>query len=488
MNIYQKIISAAQRNPAAPAFISAQGYLTYGQFISLIAFASQELHRQGVVKGDVVGVMLSHIPLHAAVVVAIAQLGGISISLNQDIPAPEMAKRVKRFSVKYLVRTADIPPAIGVKNIEFTKINFGAGQYHFDLSKEGLPEPKSDDPARFLLTSGSTGDGQAILHTQQSWVERVNKTVDGIESSSRIVLPDIYSTLGNIFLLGTLFSGAALIVNRRATILELITDINTYAATHLIFPPYIFQRMLEHIPEKGIAFPTVQHLRPVGSSLSKPLLDALLTRVSPNVYYPYGISEVGAISIATPAMLKKYPRTSGKIKSWSKAEIVDENEMIVKAGEIGQIRVKVEGMTNQYYEAPDVSKAKFRDGWFYSSDHGYINEEGLLFIQGRMDDLINLDGKKLFPTQLEEQIINTSHIADCAFFTIKAKEVDQLFGAFVASRHDIDRALANHPHLKSLLGDRYFSVASLPRNTNGKILRKDLVSIFSKEISEISKT
>ena len=337
-----------------------------------------------------------------------------------------------------------------------------------------------------MLTSGSTGDAQAILHTQQSWVERVERTVDDMDANTRVILPDIYSTLGNIFMLGTLFAGGAIILARTNSYSELINDVNAYAASHLILPPYIFLSMLSHLPKQGIAFPTVKHLRPVGSSLSKPLLEALLTRISPNVYYPYGISEAGAISIATPSMLQKYPDTSGKIKSWSKAQIVDESGKVMKSGEVGRIRVKVEGMPTEYYQSPEVSKAKFRDGWFYSSDQGYINRAGLLFVQGRIDDLINWDGKKLNPAQWESQIVNNSAIADCALFTSMHEGSEKLFGAFIASKDEIIKALAGNPQLQTLVQGRYFSVSTLPRNDNGKVLRKDLASFFAKEISQLS--
>jgi long-subunit acyl-CoA synthetase (AMP-forming) len=116
------------------------------------------------------------------------------------------------------------------------------------------------------------------------------------------------------------------------------------------------------------------HLRPVGSSLTPSLVNTLLNRFSPNVYFPYGMSEVCAIAIASPAMLKKYPATSGKVKAWSKAQVVDENDQVLPAGKVGRFRVQVEGMATEYYQEPELSKERFRDGWFYTSDQGYIDK------------------------------------------------------------------------------------------------------------------
>lgn len=482
MNVYQKIKISAHKNLAAPAFISSQGCITYGHFLSLIALASKELHRRGVVKGDVVGITINHVIFHSAIVISLAQLGAVSLSLQSKMPALEYGNRIKRFGVRHVVRSSDIPNILNVNNIEFAKISFAEDQHAFDLAQEGLVEPETKDSARFLLTSGSTGASQAVLHTQGSWVERVARTVDEIDENSRVILPDINSTLGNVFLLGSLFAGATLIIARTDAYRELISDINAYAATHLIFPPHVLLGMMPHLPRRGMAFPTVKHLRPVGSSLSKGLLNDLLSRMSPNVYYPYGISEVGAISIATPSMLKLYPDTSGKVKSWSKAEIVDEHGKAMQSNQVGQIRVSVEGMPKEYYREPVVSKEKFRDGWFYSSDQGFINDEGYLFIQGRMDDLINIDGRKINPAQLEAQLINSSSISECAIFISEIKEKKLLFGAFVANKDQITKALSSNLQLKELIQDRYFSVDALPRNDNGKVLRRDLPSLFSKEI------
>ena len=63
---------------------------------------------------------------------------------------------------------------------------------------------------------------------------------------------------------------------------------------------------------------------------------------------------------------------------------------------------------------------------------------------------------------------------------------EKLFGAFIASKDEIIKALAGNPQLQTLVQGRYFSVSTLPRNDNGKVLRKDLASFFAKEISQLS--
>jgi tetratricopeptide (TPR) repeat protein len=295
----------------------------------------------------------------------------------------------------------------------------------------------------------------------------------------------MYGALGNIFLLGTLFAGGAIILARTNSYPDLMFDIGAYATTHLIIPPHILQGMTPYLPKSGITFPTITHLRPLGSGLTQSLVGTLLNRLSPNVYFPYGIIEVGAISIATPAMLKKYPGTSGKVKAWSKAQVVDENDQVLPAGKVGLFRVQVEAMATEYYQEPELSKERFRDGWFYTSDQGYIDKNGYLFIQGRIDDIVNLDGNKFSPITFESQIINRSDITECAVFAIEIAGAKKLCGAFVATEKQIEKALANNPNEQAALQGRYFSVTALPRNDNGKILRKDLPTVFASQIVQM---
>ena len=477
-------MAGANINLAAPAFISAQGIMTYGQFVSLVALSAKGLHQSGIGNGVVVAICMDHSALHAAVVVALAQLGAVSVGLTSQLTKDQLSKQIEYFKAQYLVRGSAVPEITNVKNIQFGQISFAEDEHVFDTTKEGLRNPQDQDLARFALSSGSTGDTHAVLYTQSAWIERVDKTVDNIDCHSRVICPDMHGTLGNIFLLGTLFTGGAIVLAKTNSYPDLMFDIGAYATTHLIIPPHILQGMTPYLPKSGITFPTITHLRPVGSSLTPSLVNTLLNRFSPNVYFPYGISEVGAIAIATPAMLKKYPGTSGKVKTWSKAQVVNENDQVLSAGKVGHFRVQVEGMATKYYHEPELSKERFRDGWFYTSDQGYIDKNGYLFIQGRIDDMVNLDGIKFSPIEVESRIINNSDIAECAVFAIDVAGTKKLCGAFVASEAQIQTALADNPQESQLLQGRYFSAPELPRNNNGKILRKDLPTIFATQIEQ----
>lgn len=461
MNVYKKVMAGANINLAAPVFISTQGCMTYGQFVSLIGLSAKGLHQAGIGKGVVVAICMDNSALHAAVVVALAQLGATSIGIHPQTSTEKLTQTITRFGAQYVVRDNEVPEIASVKNIQFGQISFTEGEHFFNLADHGITEPEAKDPARLVLTSHTTGDVHGFLMTQSTWIERVEKTVDLIESDSRVICPDIYGYLGNIFLLGTLFAGGTIVLARTKAYPELMFDIAAYATTHLIIPPHVLQGMIPYLPKSGIAFPSIKHLRPIGSSLSESLLGTLINRISPNVYFPYGIDEVGAIAIATPAMLKKYPSTSGKLKAWSKAQVVDENDQALPAGKVGRFRIQVEGMASGYYQEPKLTKEHFRDGWFYTGDQGYIDKNGYLFIQENIDDVIDLNGIKLNPTlqkqsSPESNLLNTK--APNRLEAAKAANHRAIAltrkSDFLGAIKEFDQALAIYPHFLDALNNK----------------------------------
>jgi acyl-coenzyme A synthetase/AMP-(fatty) acid ligase len=292
--------------------------------------------------------------------------------------------------------------------------------------------------------------------------------------------------MGNIFSFGALLKGGAVVFPRNNGFKNYMTDINLFAATHIIIPPVIAMKFIPYLHEEGWAFPSIKHFRLVGSSLSEGLIKTTLNKMSPHLYFPYGISEVGAISLATPEMIAKNPATSGQLKKWVKAEAINDQGQVLPRGQTGRIRVSIENMPQGYYKNDDASKNQFKDGWFYTNDLGYINENDEVFIEGRADDMINLDGDKFNPVKFESMLAHKYNIKDVVLFASKdSRDSSKVFGVFVADEASVEEGLSAHPNIKRMVGKRRIYAKELPRNENGKLLRKDLTIFFSKEINQL---
>jgi acyl-coenzyme A synthetase/AMP-(fatty) acid ligase len=236
--------------------------------------------------------------------------------------------------------------------------------------------------------------------------------------------------------------------------------------------------MLALLPEDKPAFPTLAHLRLIGVTPPPALVEAVRRKVSPHVYIPYSTSEVGVVAMATPDIVVAAPGSSGRVVPGARLEVIDADGRPVAPGVAGEVRVAVDGMPAGYLGEAEDSKA-FRDGWFYPRDRGRVSAQGLLYIEGRSDEILNVGGRKVAPATLEAMLAEQPGVREAAVFALDEGPGGIRLGAAIVPGPALDwRSLAAfaQAHLDVLAPHRYFGVPSLPRNDAGKVVRRDLAA------------
>jgi acyl-coenzyme A synthetase/AMP-(fatty) acid ligase len=188
---------------------------------------------------------------------------------------------------------------------------------------------------------------------------------------------------------------------------------------------------------------------------------------------------VGVVSIAGPETLEQFPDSSGRVCPWARAEVVDDNDQILPPGSSGHLRLQVEGMVDGYYQAPAHSAKRFRNGWYYPGDRARIDAERLLFIEGREDDVINFNGIKANPGDIENVLRSHPAVEDAAALVlVDASGRDLLAAAYIAATRVTTAELLAYARerLGPLSPRQLVQVAAFPRNTNGKLLRDQLLA------------
>ena len=481
MNILDKIKEGILRNPAAPAFIYRDRIMTGAQFYAFLSVVAKRLHEKGIVPGDVIGVSMDHSPLHCAVLLGLARLGAISLPLHPGSPLQARTRLAAKFGVKKIVTIDKVKDVEDIEAIRLGDLNFSGEGHTLDFIDY---VPDENTPARIALTSGTTGEPSGILYTHGYWINRIAKTVDDIDSSSRVIPVDMHLALGNLFAFGALFAGGTVVFQRAYTLQDFVAAINLHAVTHILMPPATASAIVQHLPRTGIAFPTLKHMRMVGGALPASLLEILRTRFSPNVYHPFGISEIGAITMATPEILAAHPGCSGVTRPGVTIEIVDENGERVAAGQSGEIRIILEGMPTSYYLEGEKSAVRFKDGWYYTGDNGHYDDNGLLYVEGREDDKINVAGRKFNPTRIEEALVTHPDVSDAVVFSHEMQNGSSIIAAAVVSeKREVAREL---PEFCKKLGmgnmapQRFYVVKELPRNPAGKLMRSSVPEMFKR--------
>ena len=144
-------------------------------------------------------------------------------------------------------------------------------------------------------------------------------------------------------------------------------------------------------------------------------------------------------------------------------------------------------MIKGYIDNPDANSRQFREGWFYPGDAGAMRNDGLLFLKGRTDEVMNFDGMLIGPQDIERVIMKYPDIAEAAAFGVRLDHRGDVPFAAIVSEHSIDIAkLQVHcrTHLGRRAPKRIIQVDSLPRSPIGKVLRRSLTQTALKRVRD----
>ena len=144
------------------------------------------------------------------------------------------------------------------------------------------------------------------------------------------------------------------------------------------------------------------------------MLEDLKQKLTPNIYRTYASTDSGQMAISKPGDMASKPNAAGRPVWCVDLRIVDEDNQPVKVGEVGEIICQSPLATHGYYKNPEATNASFRDGWFYTGDLGYFDEEGYLFVAGRKKDMVKSGGISIYPLEIESVIYSHPAILEAA--------------------------------------------------------------------------
>jgi len=465
--LLDRIRSAIARDPDAPAFLGP-ATITYRNLRALVGSAMKGLDRSGVRPGQVVALAMGQSPLHIVTFLALARMGAISVSVPGIGREQERADLYRTFGVTAIVTDSESMGAPGIPLILARGLRASGDEDGLDRWPF---EPRGETPMRIGLTSGTVGARKGVEQTHEEFARRLDRRFYGDHPRPRVIPPSLHITASLTIACHALAKSGAVVFPPGYEGAPLFSTVLRFGVTHMIMPPAHMALLLPLLQDNAPAFPSLAHLRLLGATPSAAMLDEVRRKVTPNVYVPYATTEMGVISIATPQVLAVAPASSGPVAADAQVRVVGEDGRDLPAGMSGELLVRVPAMPRGYYG--NAEPERFRDGWYHSRDLGCIGPDGLLYVQGRIDEVINVGGRKVLPGYAEKILEEQPGIREAAIFPIDSLSV----GALVAARAPIDWA-ALDLFAKQRLGifapRRYYEVDALPRNAMGKVRRSEL--------------
>ncbi len=477
-NIASLVYEHAKLRPSGIAFITDQQAITYVQLSRLVSILARHLRNHGIEPGQVVGVSMAHNPLHFMTILALAQVGAVSLPLHQAIPAERRLLAAQRYGANFVVSGRNEFALDGIKFIGLDKISFAADSPGDDF----IHPATGDTPMRIVISSGTSGDPKGMLLTHEMMALR-NRTIEaGATLSSRVITMDMNFIVGFRPAMSALARGAILVFSPSLTAEDVLHGMVRHRVTHAYFSPFQARDIAALAGSKGLSCPDLVCLRIGGGHIRKELLHAVTTKLSRHVYASYGSTESGMVTYATPEMLAAHSNTVGRVCEWATVEVVDSEDNLLASGTTGQLRVRSDHQFKEYYRDQERSRRCFRNGWFYPGDLGHFDAEGLLYIDGRTDEQINLGGMIINPEDIEATLAAHPAVIDAGVFVATEGDGNEVT-ALALVLNDPSQMDAIQAYARAKLGPlapiRYFSQPTLPRTATGKLKRGELAVLLS---------
>jgi acyl-coenzyme A synthetase/AMP-(fatty) acid ligase len=462
--LLDRVLPWAERTPNAPALIGATQTVSHRQLRALVSRGVTHLGKEGIRKGDVVGLGLAQTPLYPIVFLALGWIGALVVPVPPALRPQDREELLQRYGISALVSERFEPVPAHCRLVQVQGIGASG---HEDMATAGAPGYDADTPLRIGLTSGTTGMPKGVLQTHGSFVDRMDRMHCDLADLPKVIPPAMHITLAMNLAMHALCKGGAIVFPASYGNRELLEAIGRHGVTHFALTPANLRLITQEFNVDAPAFPSLRQLRLVGSTPTRVVLDEARRKLTPNVYVPYGIGEIGLVSMATPEMLLEHPTTVGALEPGVRLEFVGE----------GEIRMLIPGQAADYH-GPDAGKReRFRDGWFHSGDRGRMSPGGLLFIEGRIDSLINLGGFKVSPEFVESVLMEFAGVREAAVLPFDdGSGVTKLTAAIVPSGALDWQALRDYAmrRLELMAPARFVEVRELPRNALGKLEREQI--------------
>ncbi|WP_453994261.1 o-succinylbenzoate--CoA ligase [Bacillus nitroreducens] len=445
-----------------------------------------QLAYAGAKKGDAVAVLMKNSVKMVEVIHALKYIGAVTVLLNSKLTSSELEYQLNDSGTKMLV----------TEEAFLEKVNHFLNKKITITELVELPEAECEIQEYFTLdqadtimyTSGTTGNPKGVIHTYGNhWWSAIGSSLNlGLHQDDCWLLTvPMFHISGLSILYRSIIYGIPAVIHEGFDPHKANESIMKQGVTIMSVVSVMLARMLDALGNED--YPrTFRGMLLGGGPAPKPLLEECLARNIP-VFQTYGMTET-ASQVVTLAPEYSISKLGSAGKPLFPVQIkIEKDGKIAPPYEVGEIVVKAPNVTIGYLNRPDATKTAIVDGWLYTGDIGYLDEEGFLFVMDRRSDLIISGGENIYPAELEAVLLGHPNILEAGVTGIDDEKWGQVPVAFVKIEEECTltkdeiiafchERLARYKVPKSI-----HYVESLPRNASNKLMRRKLIELLKDE-------
>lgn len=498
MTLIENMERGAREYPERIAYIFQDMQVTYGELYQQAKNTAAYLTSRGIGKGDYVAMLLGNSPHFVISYYGVLLTGAAVVPINPIYTPKEIMYILHNSNARLAIAVAPLLPVLeSIKHqlpnlCEVVLVGDGAAsdwvtpfEKMVAHSSEGWRGDalQADDLAVILYTSGTTGQPKGAMLTQRNMASNA----DAISAYLGVSGDDIFVTVLPMFhvfcmtvcMNAPIAVGATMLILPKFSPADVAKAIKQHQATVFAGVPTMYNFIMQ-TPE--IAVEALDSLRICisgGASLPVALLHNFERKFGKVISEGYGLSEASPVTAFNPVQGIRKPGSIGVSIPGVENRIVDAEGEELERGQVGELIVRGPNVMKGYLHMPEETSRTLQNGWLYTGDMGYMDEDGYIFIVDRKKDMVIVGGYNVYPREVEEVLYEHPQIIEAAVIGVPDENAGEAVHAYVVSR---DPSLTEEELIaycrnglaKYKVPSKIIFIEELPKNTTGKILRRAL--------------
>tara|TARA_A100001037_G_C15153521_1_gene641511 strand:- start:12025 stop:13551 length:1527 start_codon:yes stop_codon:yes gene_type:complete len=508
MNLSEFLLISSAIVPDRPAIIFEHEEISFDTLQRTVNNLASNLSSLGISPNDRIAVMDVNCPQIAQIFFAVSQLDAVYVPINFRARSEELHQMLEACEPCILfIGTRYLPLLDSIEKPHNLTVIVTDSTYFSSLLKgDGdqslFPEHDTEDTSVIMFTAGTTGNPKGVLLSHDSFSSYMLSNVtpaDPEEPEKNILTVPLYHIAGLQALVAGIYGGRTIVLMRQFEPSEWLKLVENHSVDRAMLVPTMIKQLMElpsfsefnlaslkvvtygaapmpiNVISKALEqFPNVQFINAFGQTETA----STITMLSPDDHIIEGTPEQRSIKL-------KRLTSIGKPLEDVEVMIVDEFGREVDLGTTGEIVARGERMMKGYWQQEAATAAAIVDGWIYTGDLAYKDEDGYIFLAGRSKDFIKRGGEMISPEEIEQLLVTHPDIEEAAVIGKIDEEWGEIVHAIVVVTPHSDlqqeevvefcsNTLASfkRPELVTF-------TAELPRNSLGKVLKTELRQLFS---------
>ena len=498
--------------PDRDAIVFEGERLTYTQISQRVNKLASALVKLGIKRGDRVALLQVNCPACLETYFAVAKMGAIYVPLNFRAKEDELSYMLEHSEAQVLLigqRYLDMVRAI-LSKLPKIKHCISLDEKVSDMYLyEDLINSASDDEVVIdigdedvtilMYTAGTTGRPKGVPLRHSGFVSYVMSNVDpanpDMEERNLLTVP-LYHVAGIQAMLAAIYGGRTLVMMRQFEVIDWMKTVQQEHATRAMLVPTMLKMVVDNPDFSKFNLKSLK----VITYGAAPMPFEVITKAMKMLPWARFINAFGQTETASTITalgpedhiiegteeqkqkkLKRLASSIGKPLADVEVKILGENGESLPPGQLGDIVAKGPRIMSGYWQDEEKTKKAFTpDGWLITSDRGWMDEDGYIYLAGRGDDMIIRAGENISPEEVENALYSHPKVEEAAVIGVPDPEWGQIPKAIVVLKKGqtaTEAEIMEHCRVKLASFKRPRSVVfvnELPRNTMGKILKKKL--------------